>query len=497
MTDSALPHCPPLEQALVRFVQDLRYEDLDAPAHAGVNRLMRDQLALQIGISQMPWSQQLLKYAAAQQRPGASRVAASGLTMSAQDAAFVNGSYGHGFEYDDAHGPSYSHPGSCVIPAALALGEELGATLEEVVTALVAGYEVYTRIGLLAAPDLLQRGFHPHCVLSSFGAAAVAAKLRRLDAETTLHALAIALSHTSGTTEYTSTGGSIKRIHAGIGTKSGMAAAEMARAGITGPRAFLSGNKGFFKTFLQRGPGDGAEARFAPGQPLQIATVWLKAYCACYCTHAYIDALRPFAARRTEIADVHLKITPHFNVVVGTANANAYTPRNIAHVQFSLPIQAAFALLGLGIFAASAVGSFNVAILTDIAVDAGATGASQFLPHGYLGIWAAIPFAIWFFLAVEGVPLAAEETANPERNVPRGSIAAMTILIVTCATVLFLTTGAGGADAMSQVDDPLVQALGADTAAAKWVNYIGLAGLIARFFSIIFAYSTWRSSAPR
>lgn len=348
MTDSALPHCPPLEQALVRFVQDLRYEDLDAPAHAGVNRLMRDQLALQIGISQMPWSQQLLKYAAAQQRPGASRVAASGLTMSAQDAAFVNGSYGHGFEYDDAHGPSYSHPGSCVIPAALALGEELGATLEEVVTALVAGYEVYTRIGLLAAPDLLQRGFHPHCVLSSFGAAAVAAKLRRLDAETTLHALAIALSHTSGTTEYTSTGGSIKRIHAGIGTKSGMAAAEMARAGITGPRAFLSGNKGFFKTFLQRGPGDGAEARFAPGQPFQVATVWLKAYCACYCTHAYIDALRPFAARRTEIAGVHLKITPHFNVVVGTANANAYTPRNIEHVQFSLPIQAAFALLGLG-----------------------------------------------------------------------------------------------------------------------------------------------------
>lgn len=348
MTDSTLPHCPPLEQALVRFVQDLRYEDLDAPAHAGVNRLMRDQLALQIGISQMPWSQQLLKYATAQQRPGASHVAASGLTMSAQDAAFVNGSYGHGFEYDDAHGPSYSHPGSCVIPAALALGEELGATLEEVVTALVAGYEVYTRIGLLAAPDLLQRGFHPHCVLSSFGAAAVAAKLRGLDAETTLHALAIALSHASGTTEYSSTGGSIKRIHAGIGTKNGMAAAEMARAGITGPRAFLSGNKGFFRTFLQRGPGDGAEARFAPGQPLQIATVWLKAYCACYCTHAYIDALRPFAARRAEIADVHLKITPHFNVVVGTANANAYTPRNIEHVQFSLPIQAAFALLGLG-----------------------------------------------------------------------------------------------------------------------------------------------------
>ncbi|MGV0782044.1 ethanolamine permease [Mycolicibacterium sp. XJ775] len=149
----------------------------------------------------------------------------------------------------------------------------------------------------------------------------------------------------------------------------------------------------------------------------------------------------------------------------------------------------AIALLGLVIFAVSAIGHFDVANLTDIAPDAAAAGASSFLPHGYLGIWAAIPFAIWFFLAVEGVPLAAEETANPERNVPRGIIAAMTVLIITCVTVLFLTAGAGGADAMSTVDDPLVQALGGTGFAAKAVNYIGLFGLIASFFSIIYAYS--------
>ena len=149
----------------------------------------------------------------------------------------------------------------------------------------------------------------------------------------------------------------------------------------------------------------------------------------------------------------------------------------------------AIALLGLIIFAVNAIGSFNLANLTNIAPDAAAAGASSFLPHGYLGIWAAIPFAIWFFLAVEGVPLAAEETANPEKNVPRGIIAAMLVLIVTCVTVLFLTAGAGGADAMKAVDDPLVQALGGHGMAAKLVNYIGLAGLIASFFSIIYAYS--------
>jgi len=147
----------------------------------------------------------------------------------------------------------------------------------------------------------------------------------------------------------------------------------------------------------------------------------------------------------------------------------------------------AIALIGLCIFAIAAVGHFDVANLTNIAPTE-AVGASSFLPHGYLGIWAAIPFAIWFFLAVEGVPLAAEETANPERNVPRGIIAAIAVLLVTCAAVLVLTTGAGGAAQMSESGNPLVEALGNGTA-AKLVNYIGLAGLIASFFSIIYAYS--------
>ncbi|MCV7357456.1 ethanolamine permease [Mycolicibacterium fluoranthenivorans] len=147
----------------------------------------------------------------------------------------------------------------------------------------------------------------------------------------------------------------------------------------------------------------------------------------------------------------------------------------------------AIALVGLVVFAVFAAGQFDAANLTDIA-PSDAVGSSAFLPHGYMGIWAAIPFAIWFFLAVEGVPLAAEETADPERNVPRGIIAAITVLLVSCAVVLVLATGAGGAEQMSSSGNPLVEALG-DGAAAKVVNYIGLAGLIASFFSIIYAYS--------
>lgn len=70
----------------------------------------------------------------------------------------------------------------------------------------------------------------------------------------------------------------------------------MARAGITGPRAFLSGAKGFYRTFLQREAGSGAGDWFKPSHDFQIEKIWLKPYCCCGCIHAYIDALMPYAA---------------------------------------------------------------------------------------------------------------------------------------------------------------------------------------------------------
>ena len=147
----------------------------------------------------------------------------------------------------------------------------------------------------------------------------------------------------------------------------------------------------------------------------------------------------------------------------------------------------AVALVGLVIFAVAAVPLFDPANLVDIA-PTDAAGASAFLPFGLIGIWSAVPFAIWFFLAVEGVPLAAEEARDPERTVPRGIVVSMLVLIVTGAAVLVLATGALGAGALSESGNPLVEALGDGTMAVV-VNYIGLAGLVASFFSIIYAYS--------
>ncbi|MBR9798371.1 MAG: ethanolamine permease [Cobetia sp.] len=150
---------------------------------------------------------------------------------------------------------------------------------------------------------------------------------------------------------------------------------------------------------------------------------------------------------------------------------------------------------GLAVFAIIAtavalIGDFDSSRLFDIA-PTDAWGASDFMPNGWYGIWAALPFGMWLFLAVEGVPLAAEESRNPARDVPRGIIGAMLFLMFTAVLVVFLLAGAAGAEAIGSSAVPLVDALKAtgSDGLATLVNVLALAGLVASFFSIIYGYS--------
>jgi ethanolamine permease len=153
----------------------------------------------------------------------------------------------------------------------------------------------------------------------------------------------------------------------------------------------------------------------------------------------------------------------------------------------------AVAVVALLVFVIGMIPEFSASALTDIDPDPSKSGSSDFLPFGYAGVLSAFVYGIWFFLAVEGVPLAAEETRDPKRDMPKGIIAAMLILLVFAALMLTLAPGAAGSSVISESDNPLPlaadTALGEGSFVGEFVNYVGLAGLIASFFSIIFAYS--------
>jgi ethanolamine permease len=148
---------------------------------------------------------------------------------------------------------------------------------------------------------------------------------------------------------------------------------------------------------------------------------------------------------------------------------------------------AVVAILGTAV---ALIGDFDASRLFDIA-PTDAAGASEFMPFGWYGVWAALPFAMWLFLAVEGVPLAAEEAKNPAQDVPKGIIGAMIFLLFTAVLVVFLLAGVTGAEAIGSSAVPLVDALNVagKPVLATTVNILALAGLVASFFSIIYGYS--------
>ncbi len=123
----------------------------------------------------------------------------------------------------------------------------------------------------------------------------------------------------------------------------------------------------------------------------------------------------------------------------------------------------------------------------------GWAGADHFSGAAVAGIFAAIPFAIWFFLAIEGVAMAAEEAKDPKRTIPTAYISGMLTLLVLAFGVMIFAGGVGDWKALSNINDPLPQAMktvvGENSGWLHMLVWIGLFGLVASFHGIILGYS--------
>ena len=153
------------------------------------------------------------------------------------------------------------------------------------------------------------------------------------------------------------------------------------------------------------------------------------------------------------------------------------------------------AIAALTTFIVAMVPHFSVPNLFDIEPTKAVASSSSFLPFGWLGVWAALPFGMWFFLGVEGIPLAAEECEDPAKDMPRAIITSMTALLIFAALILFF--GPGGSSAMLLQDnaDPLIAAIQSPNAyngptfVSRLINVVGISGLVASFFSLIYGAS--------
>ncbi|HXG75130.1 MAG TPA: ethanolamine permease [Gaiellaceae bacterium] len=166
---------------------------------------------------------------------------------------------------------------------------------------------------------------------------------------------------------------------------------------------------------------------------------------------------------------------------------------NVFGVEASFRFAVFICLLSLGILAVFYVASlwdFSWNNLTNIAPEG---SNSDWFPFGAVeGVFLALPFAIWFYLAIEELPLAAEESHDPKRDIPRGTIYGLITLIITGFLVLFLNTGVTGAEEIRVSGEPLLDGFRVIFGESENIsNVLGLAavaGIIASFHTIIYAY---------
>ena len=162
---------------------------------------------------------------------------------------------------------------------------------------------------------------------------------------------------------------------------------------------------------------------------------------------------------------------------------------NFVGVEATFRFTVFICLLSLAILAVFSVGALTKFDFQRFAIDS--NGGNWFI-DGVPGVFYALPFAIWFFLAIEELPLAAEEAADPVRDIPRGTMWGLATLTVTGLLILFLNSGiAPGAGELKDSDEPLLDGLktifGGGTSASL-LGLVAVAGLVASFHAIIFAY---------
>ena len=309
----------------------LTYDDLPPEVVRKAKLLLLDQLGCQLAFATLPWGKAALSYTTAKRGAGRSTIAYYGTRTNAEDAAFCNGVFGHGFEMDDVEMQTTSHPAVCVVPAMLAVGDEQASTGREVLTAMVSGYETFLRFAH-AADAMRHRFFHCTAVAGAFGAAAAAGQLLGFDELTMRDALAIATTQASGNTEYSCSGGTVKRTLGALGAYAGVRSALLAQAGITGSSEALEGRKSFVKGICEGEP-DWEWLTLPFAERFLTLDVGVKPYCCCAAQHTVIDAAELIRARGIDPAAIESVTILQLPREVGNVGQIVH-PEDVIQAQF-------------------------------------------------------------------------------------------------------------------------------------------------------------------
>ena len=380
----------PLARQVAEWVSEVQYEDLPSDVIESTKLRILDVIGLALAGAETPFGRSTIAAAKTLSPAGPSRIFGTGDAVAAPTAAFTNAALSQALEYDDTHNESIVHMSSPAVAASLALAGLRTVTGRELILSIAVANEISCRVGSVSSGQFHRRGFHPTGLFAPFGIAAGIGKILGLDARRLAWAEGTAGSCAAGLLECWVDGTQTKFLHSGFAAQSGLTAALLAEAGVSGPPKVFEGRFGLFASHLQDPAVTKNYGRISDG----LGTHWesrnssFKPFPTAHVLHPYVSAILRLRAQGLRAADVARIECPvaEFNVsIVCEPVAEKCAPATQAHCRVCLQYTMAEALYAgsLGKNAYSDAMRLNPAVLelarkVDYAVDPAFPGPGRF-----------------------------------------------------------------------------------------------------------------------
>lgn len=278
-------------EILSEFSTNLIFEDIPKKVLEHIKLLFLDGVGCCVHGNTLPWTKTLMEVVLNNTDIQECSIIGTGIKTSLLNATLINSTAGHGFESDDIHRESILHPNSIIVPVSINVSEKIkNISGKHFLTAVVAGYEVATRVGSAAGTELLLRGFHPQGTHGTIASAVTAAKLMDLNKNQTLHAIGIAGSLGAGLMA-AQEGAMVKRLHSGRAAEAGVLAAELAVKKFTGISNIIEADYGGYLSSFS-GKNNFARSTDQLGEVWECANTGIKPYSSVTSIHAALDCLK-------------------------------------------------------------------------------------------------------------------------------------------------------------------------------------------------------------
>lgn len=364
----------PVTAEIAKRAAALAWRDLPDDLVERTKQCLLDWFAVTIAGAQEDLTNILVSEALEDGAKGPATLVGRSETVLPSTAALINGAASHALDYDDVNFSMGGHPTVTVVPALLALGEQMGASGRLFIESFVAGYETSGRVGRLVAPSHYQKGFHVTGTVGSFSAAAAAGRMLGLDDRQLAVAFGIAATQAAGLKS--NFGTMCKPLHAGTASEHGLRAARLAAKGFTARGDSLECDQGFASS-----QSDHLNAEAALGEPpsgWHLRNNLFKYHAACYLTHAPIECAKEIRLKNNfppeRVQKILLRIDSGADKVCNIPN-----PTTGLEAKFSLRQTVAMALTGVD---TANLDSYNEAVTREPRIQALRDKmAIEFQPH--------------------------------------------------------------------------------------------------------------------